>query len=122
MIPGMNLLNMAMTVITPQAVEYYAFTGRATNAIGIDVPTYAAPAPMRGSLQPVPRTLYQANGLDYEKNYYTFYTPNNVLDVRRDVSGDQITFNGMRLQVLASNDWFPMDGWVGVLCVQVPGV
>jgi hypothetical protein len=118
----MNLLNMALTVIAPQAVEYYANTGRTTNAIGIDVAAYAAPVPMRGSLQPVPRTLYQANGLDYEKNYYTFYTPNNVLDVRRDVSGDQITYNGMRLQVLASNDWFPQDGWVGVLCVQVPGV
>lgn len=120
MIPGSNLLNMAMTLIAAQTVSYYAFTGRTTNEIGIDVPAWAAPVDMRGSLQPVPRNLYQVNGLEYEKNYFTFYTSANILDVRRDVSGDNMAFNGMRLQVISSNDWFAMDGWVGVLCVQVP--
>ena len=58
-------------------------------------------------------------GLDLQKDYYTFYTSNDVLDIQRDVSGDQLIFNGKRYQVESNNDWYPMDGWKGIICVYI---
>ena len=119
MIPGQNLLNMALTVIARQTITYYQYTGRALNNVGQDVTTYADPVSMVGSLQPVPRQLYAQWGLDLQKSYYTFYTSNNILDIRRDVSADQFAFNNQRYQVESNNDWYAQDGWKGVLCVLI---
>ena len=118
-IPGMNLLNMALTVIQRQTVQYYQYSGRSLNAVGQDVTTYLSPVDIVGSWQPVPRNLYMVYGLDLQKDYYTFYTSNNVLDVTRDVSGDQVAFKGRRYQVESENDWYQLDGWTGVLCVNL---
>jgi hypothetical protein len=118
-LPGCNLLGMALRVIGQQTFQYYAFVSRATNDIGIDVPTYAAPVPLTGSVQPVPRNLYQVYGLQLDKYYATFFVSQNVLDVTRDVSGDQIGFNGQTFQVEQKTDWFAQDGWDSFLAVKI---
>lgn len=117
MIPGSNLLNIALTVISRAPVEYHKFFNRTLNDIGYDVANYEDPVTIYGSLQPVPRTLYQEFGLDFSKSYFTFYTSNDVLTTRRDVSGDYFVFGGRRYQCEATNDWYAQDGWAGVLCV-----
>lgn len=117
MIPGANILNMALQIIAKQTVQYYAFVSRALNAVGQDIATYAAVQNIVGSWQPVPREVYVLYGLDLQKDYFTFYTSNNVLDVTRDVSGDQIAYRGRRYQVESNNDWYQLDGWKGILCV-----
>lgn len=119
MIPGQNILNMAFTMIAKQTVTYYKFISRSPNSVGQDVTVYAAPVAMTGSFQAVPRKMYRELGLDLQKGYSTFYTSNNLLDIARDVSGDQIAFNGRRFQVQSNNDWFAQDGWKGVLCVDL---
>lgn len=119
MIPGQNLLNMALSVIARQTITYYRATGRTLNDVGQDITAYASPVSIVGSLQPVPRQLYEQLGLDLQKSYYTFYTSNNIEDVGRDVSGDQFVFNGQRYQVESDNDWYAQDGWKGVLCVLI---
>ena len=40
MIPGSNLLNMALSVIAKQTVAYYQANGRALNAVGQYVTTF----------------------------------------------------------------------------------
>jgi hypothetical protein len=119
-IPGQNLLNLAMTLLGRQSFQYYAYAARTPNAIGQDVTTYAAPVTLSGSVQPVPRTLYESFGLDFDRYYLTFYVAANVLDVARDISGDQMFFNGNTYQCVQKTDWFPQDGWTSILCVQVP--
>ena|ERR1700759_919569 len=119
MIPGRNILNMAMSIIAKQTVNYYEDAGRTKNAIGNYVTSYDDAVQIVGSFQPVPRQLYYTYGLDLQRIYYTFYSSNNIQDVGRDVSGDQIGFNGRRYQVESSNDWFALDGWMGVLCVDI---
>lgn len=119
MIPGQNLLNMALTLIAKQSLTYYKFAGRSLNSVGQDVTTYDTPITLVGSWQPVPRKLYQQYGLDLQKDYFTFYTSNNVLDLQRDISGDQLAFNGQRYQCESNNDWYPMDGWKGILVVHL---
>jgi len=120
--PGSNLLKQALTVIVPQIVTYYRALPRTTNAIGQYVTTYDTPVDVRGSFQAVPRNLYQAYGLDFQKSYYTFYTLNDIIDLQRDVSNDQIVFNSLRYQCESNNDWFAVDHWKGVLCCLIkPG-
>lgn len=119
MIPGSNLLNMALTVIRPQTIQFFAFTGRATNAIGLDEATYAAPVAVRGSVQPVPRSQYQRMGLDYNKRYVNLYASTDIDDLARDTAGDQIEFNGRRYEIMGEDDWFPQDGWNGTLAVDI---
>ena len=117
MIPGANLLNMAFSLIARQSVTYLKYVSRAVNAVGQDVSVYAPAVTLSGSLQPVPKRLYQTYGLDLQKEYVTFYASADILDVNRDVSGDQITYVGRKYAVVSANDWFSQDGWVGVLCV-----
>ncbi len=117
MIPGQNILNMALQIIAKQTIQYYAFVSRSLNAVGQDIATYAAVQNIVGSWQPVPRQVYVLYGLDLQKDYFTFYTSNNLLDITRDVSGDQIAYRGRRYQVESNNDWYQLDGWKGILCV-----
>ena len=119
MIPGQNLLNMAFTLIAKQMVMYYQYGSRSSNAVGQDITIYLDPVEMFGSFQAVPRRLYEFYGLDLQKNYSTFYTSNDILDITRNVSGDQMTYNGRRYQVESNNDWYAQDGWKGVLVVDI---
>lgn len=119
MIPGSNLLNLAMTVQGLQQVLYYRFISRTTNEIGIDESDYALPIVLTGSLQPVPRDRYEQLGLDFNRNYKTFYASYDIRDLRRDVSGDRIGFNGNLYECLSANPWYEIDGWLSILIVEV---
>lgn len=119
MIPGQNILNMALTVIAQQTVIYYHDLGRSLNNVGQYKTQYATGITMVGSFQPVPRKLYQAYDLDLQRSYFTFHTSHNLLDVNRDVSGDQIAFNGKRFQCESNDEWFSLDGWKEILCVHI---
>ncbi len=119
MIPGSNILNMALTVIAKQTVIYYHALGRPVNENRQYVTQYGVGKPLSGSFQPIPRRLYEVYGLDLQNDYFTFYTSYNVLDVSRDVSGDQIAFGGQRYQCESNTDWFLDDGWKGILCVHI---
>lgn len=119
-VPGSNLLNSAMRVIAPQKVKYFKFLSRESNDIGLYVSQFAEPRVIIGSLQPVPRNRYEALGLDFNRNYVTLYASKNIFDVDRDIAGDQIEYCGQRFECESCNDWFAIDGWLSVVCVQIP--
>lgn len=119
MIPGQNLLRMAFRVIAQSYLVYYHYLGRTQNSVGQDVSQYSDGKGIFGSFQPVPRILYDKLGLDFQKDYWMFYTSNNLQDVGRMVSGDQISFNGNRYQCESDNDWYPIDGWKGALFIHI---
>jgi hypothetical protein len=119
MIPGRNLLNLALSVIAKQSLVYYKFASRSQNVIGQDVTVYAPGATIVGSWQPVSRKLYEQYGLDFQKDYFVLYTSNNTLDITRDVSADQVAFNGQRYQCESNTEWFQLDGWNGILCCHI---
>lgn len=119
MIPGSNLLEMALTMIESQVVGYVACTGRTLNAMGQFVAVYAAPVPKSGSFQPVSRQYYQQLGLDYNKEYCNWYDPTAVVrDLEKDRSPDRINFGGWVWEALSSTDWKQVDGWRGTLFVK----
>lgn len=118
-IPGQNVLNMAMTMIARQGLIYYKALGRILNDVGQYVTTFDEGTLIYGSWQPVPRNLIKQYGLDMQKDYYTFYTPNDALDLARNITADEVAFNGQLFQVESANDWFALDGWKGILCVYI---
>lgn len=118
-IPGENVLAYAFQAIAQTTIIYYQFVSRSLNSIGQDVAVYDSPVSLMGSWQPVQRNLYQSLGLDFQKDYYNFYVQSDLLDINRDVSGDQIVFNGRRFQCQSNTEWFQIDGWQAVLCVDI---
>ncbi len=119
MIPGSNLLNMALTVIASQTVVYFTNTGRTNNAIGMYTPTFSPGFPVNGSFQPVPKDKYEIYGLDFSKSYFNFYVSRSVIDLQRNVAGDQLEFQGKRYQCVSKTPWAAIDGWDAVLCVEI---
>jgi len=116
----MNLLRLALTATGSQWVQYYAATGRETNAIGNLVTTYAQPVRISGSFQPVATSYYEQLGLDMTKSYSNWYDPNSTTrDIERDTTGDKIVFCGSTYIALSNNDWSCVDGWVGTLFIKV---
>lgn len=118
-IPHSNLLASALTVISPDPFLLGRVTGRTKSLKGQYVSTYAEPTTEYGSIQAVPRNRYQSLGLDWNKNYIQIYTIQPIQDLNRDTGGDRITYNGRFFDVLSNNDWSVIDGWNGVLAVDV---
>lgn len=121
MIPGQNLLGMALSLIAKQSFGYSQYQGRVADAVGQWVSKYSEPVAVMGSVQPVQRSIYEELGLDLQKNYFFFYVSQSILDITRSVSGDQFVFCGKTFQALSKTAWAALDGWDAVLCVEVPG-
>lgn len=119
-VPGSNLLSQALTLIASQAITYLAYVSRSTNAIGMQVPVYAAPVTLMGSIQPVARQLLETLGLDLQRHYVNIYVSNSLIDIRRDVSSDRFQFAGATFQGISLTKWFSVDNWNAILCVEVP--
>lgn len=119
MIPGANILNMAFNLIGQQSISWLVATGRTQNALGNWIVTYAEPVIVKGSWQPIDAAKYAMLGLDMAKKYFTLYASASVLPVERGTSGDLIEYNGRRYQVDDETDWFGVDGWRQVRCVDI---
>lgn len=119
-VPGSNLLAMAMGVVGQQSVQWLRFTGMTTNTAGQERPTWAAPVTILGSIQPVDANTLQNLGLDWTRNYVTFYAPVEFREIERDQSSDRIAYAGRTYQVVGKTAWFYQDGWDKVICVEVP--
>ncbi len=120
MIPGSNLLNMAMGPIARQSVQWRAWTSRALNAAGDWVSTFAEATTISGSMQPVSTALYMQLGLDLRKNYHHLWTTADVRATTRDREGDLIVFGGKSWQCQSDRDWRMVDHWRKMLMVEVP--
>lgn len=121
-VPGANLLNMALGVIGAQTVIWRAYAGRTENALGQWVTTYADPVPLRGSWQPLDRTKYEALGLDLSRTYHNFYASAGIDGINRGESPDLIEYQGRRHEVVNELDWRGQDGWRGVLVIDVGAI
>lgn len=119
LVPGANLLTLAHGLIGRQTVQWLRFTGMTTNAAGVDVPAWAEPVDIYGSFQAVSATMLQNLGLDWTKDYATFYNENQFSDPSRDKTGDRLIYGGDTYQIESKTPWYKQDGWESVLCVKV---
>ena len=118
-VPGSNLLRITLRAIKRQKVTYYQALERIVNNIGVYETFFAAPVTIIGSFQTVPRNMYTEKGLDFNRDYYIFYTTTEIIDIQRDVTNDRLAFEGNLYQCEANNTWIGVDGWLGVICCRL---
>lgn len=114
-----NLLAQALTIIPPQTAQYYAYFDRTVDDLGILTSTYSDPVEITASIQPVNRSVYELNGLDFNKEYITIFSGTPFLDVNRDVSSDKVVFEGKTFQLMNSMDWNSYDNWNYIMGVRI---
>lgn len=117
MIPR-NLFGMAMSVLPRQTAVLYRWQNRQTNAIGLDVDSYAA-EPLTGNIQAVDRARYDRLGLDAAKSYITVFTDTPIDDLTRTKNPDHIGWQGERYEVLNRAGWNVQAGFNGVMAVCI---
>jgi len=121
MIPGINLLGVALQMIASESVEYFADAGRVKQPNGVFLTNYNEPVTIdECSVQAVDRSKYLSMGLDFQKTYVTWFVPNQqVVTVERAKSGDVIEWNGGRYQLNGGIDWTGQDSWGTGVCVLI---
>lgn len=119
MIPGLNILELALSAITPQTGQWLKFTGNTQNSQGQDIPSYAEPVEVYGSFQPVDVRTVHEMGFDTSKKYRMFYTSNPIAITERATSPDVLIFYGRKYNVAGDADWYQQDGQKAVMLVDV---
>lgn len=119
MIPGADILAMALSIMQPTSVQYFPFLSRNVNAIGLEVSTYGAPVTLEGSLQALPRTEYEQLGLDLAREYIVFYAQADMQNSGRDRENDYLVWNGAKWDIVNVTAWHGIDGWSEVLAVKI---
>lgn len=119
-VPGSNLLTQALQLIARQQMTYLPYSSRTLQANGVYASVYGIGAVVGGSIQPVSRSLMETLGLDMQRRYVNIFVPQSVVDVDRDVAGDQFQFAGYTYEALSITQWVTVDSWNQVLCVAVP--
>jgi len=114
-IPGGNILNIALSVINPQGVYWYSSNGSVLNDIGQNVTTYLSPVIINGSFQPLSKQVIFTLGLDVKKSYYKFYSSHDFKDLDRDRSPDLLVSGSNVYQIESNEDWYNQDSWMGTL-------
>lgn len=120
MIPGSNLLNVALRIVAPQTpLQWRAWVSSTPNGAGYFEQVYSDPVDIVGSMQPINRNLYQQYGLDMSKDYSTLYTSSDVKVADEDRGGDVIIYDGETWICESGTDWRHADGWRKILCCKV---
>lgn len=113
-----NVLLTAMRVIPPETLTYEKYTGTTVNEIGLDVPTYAPPITTKGSIQHhISERMYEAYGLDLNKDYALVDVPANIVGAEENKSPDRLTFHGKKWIVVKNNNWYVYNGWVKLVVI-----
>lgn len=119
-VPGSNLLGMALNLIAQQTVRYYKDLGRFETDDGEFITQLAEGVDVSGcSVQAVDRMKYAEAGLEQSKSYWLWYTQSAPSGVQRGKSGDIVEVFGRRLQVASDQPWYGLDGWTGTLLVDI---
>lgn len=121
MIPGSNLLNMALGVIQPTLnVTHQEFMGKATNEFGTTVAQYSAEKPLVGvSVQPISKQQIKQTGLELNKSYIQIWSTTNVQGGYRGRENDLVLWAGHKWQVMPDSDWMIQDGWTRIIAVKL---
>lgn len=120
-VPGSNLLNMALGVIQPTAnVTYQEYMGKAENEFGTTVVQYGPEKPILGaSVQPMSKQQIKQTGLELNKSYIQIWTINSVQGGYRGRENDLIVWAGYKWQVMPDSDWMIQDGWTRIVAVKL---
>lgn len=113
-----SILSTALSVLPPQKFGWKKFLGSTTNEHGYEVDEYADEIEIFGLLQPVPRRLYEYQGLDFQKDFWNFYSIEDIEDIGVG-GGDLLTFGGKTFKVESATKWTDYADYTAVLVVRI---
>jgi hypothetical protein len=113
-----NLLEIALGVIPGENFIYRRFLGTVENEIGLNVPQFAEPIEVTGSIQGVELDVYSQLGLDFQKNYRLVYASIDMKGIEEQEIPDRLEFYGLTWSVVKTVPWVKYNGWNGVLVVE----
>jgi len=120
LIPGSNLLGIALSAIQPTGgVTVKTFISNTENEYGSTIKMYSDPVPMLGcSVQPMSAAMVQQLGLSLQKNYINIWTQSNIEAAYNGREGDIVNWNGVDWEILNPTSWQVQDGWKQITAVQ----
>ena len=116
---GFNLLATVQTAIGNQDFTLERWLTAGVNEIGLDVNFYGPEIPMKGNIQPVDRSVYQSQGLDFTKTYIDIFCVELIEVLSREQNPDRITWQGLKYTPLPLSEWKEADSWNVVRCVRI---
>lgn len=119
MIPGIDLLDVAFSVIESEIIRYRKYGDRTKNAQFQYVATYEPLFDMEASVQRVRRDQYVQFNLNFQRNYVQVFASYDMVDLERDSAGDQFIYKGNLYQLESQGSWFAQDGWATCLAVNI---
>jgi hypothetical protein len=118
-VPGSDLLQDALSLISSQKLLYYKNEGRTVNDVGEYITQFASPIEVYGSFQPASKTLRKQKGVDYQPFDATLYISSEYIGPNRGKSGDEIGHRSHRFVIQSIQDWFSVDGWQRITLVNI---
>lgn len=121
MVPGSNLLNMALGVIQPtRGATVEGYLGEVENDFGGTEVSYKPAAPLVNvSIQPMSKQQTQQTGLALNKSYIQIWVNHQIQGAYRGRQNDIINWAGYRWEVQPDADWMIQDGWVRIIAVKL---
>ena len=117
-VPGLNILDVASSIIQKYPFNYYKFKDKKRNEIGIFVNEFEPPMRAFGMIQALDQKMMKQRGLDMEGRSIEIYTDYPLESVGRDRPSDQIGWENKRWDIIASDNWPEIDGWKSVVCIE----
>lgn len=119
----LNLLPIAMAATAVlgcnKIFQYYRYQETIVDDMGRDVPKYADPKPVTGSVQAVSNKLYEQLGLNLDKNYKIIYSPELIQSIAEKIQPDRIVYNNRTFEVVEDKDWYETNGYTRILVVEL---
>lgn len=119
----LNLLPIAMAATSilgcNKTFQYYRYKETIVDNMGRDVPQYADPKPVTGSVQAVSNKMYEQLGLDLNKNYKIIYSPELIQSIAEKIQPDRIIYDNRTFEVVENKNWYETNGYTKILIVEL---
>lgn len=119
----LNLLPIAMAATAVlgcnKTFQYYRYQETIVDDMGRDVPQYADPKPVIGSVQAVSNKIYEQLGLDLNKNYKIIYSPELIQSIAEKIQPDRIVYDNRTFEVVENKNWYETNGYTKILIVEL---
>lgn len=118
----LNLLPIAMNATAilgcNKSFLYYEYLGNELKG-GRDIPRFAEPIPMKGSVQAVSNKTYEQLGLDLNKNYKTVFSTALIASMAEEIQPDRIVYENRTYEVVENKNWYETNGYTKILVVEL---
>lgn len=99
--------------------QFYRFIKSTIDEMGRDVPEFAAPVTLTGSIQTVSSKIREQLGLNLDDNYETVFCPALMQSIAEKLQPDRIVYDNRTYEIVENKNWYKTNGWAKVLIVEI---